>query len=204
MENRGKIAGTAHLITEAVELLQKVDLNLLKEVLREQALSLLKLQVLAGELADYCQEPISESEPDSFFRVTWSYQDNVLKIIIPGHLPRMDYYDYKNWRVVNQNITSRVYRGLKDLPENIRFAKAYCVFKMCYKLKHNWDVQNRAYQAVLNALVAKRILPDDNVNHAATVLLGKHVEDPSEERSEIYLIPFGDKEKLMAVLQEMS
>lgn len=202
MENKDRAIGVTHLLAEAVEFLQKVDLDLLKEVLKDQALGFLKLQLLVSELADYCNEPVPETEPDGFFRVTWSYRDGVLKITIPGHLPRLDYYDYRNWRVVNHSIVSRLRRGLKGLPEDIKFAKAYCVFKMCYKLRHNWDVQNRAYQAVLNAIAAEKILPDDNVNHVATVLLGRQVEDASEERSEVYLIPFGEVEKLVAVLQE--
>lgn len=49
------------------------------------------------------------------FRVEWKYSNGMLKIVIPGHLPRINYYD-KDWRVVRNDLVKRLFHGLKDLP----------------------------------------------------------------------------------------
>lgn len=187
------------LFTQAMTLLKTVDLRELSEMYAEQAKLLTKIQLLLDSLTEYTEELQKElpgediPETSNPFRVEWEYSNGLLKIVIPGHLPKLNYYS-KDWRTVRDDIIKRLFHGLKDLPSEVKFRRAYCIVKMYYCLKHNWDVQNRAYQAILNVLAMKNILPNDSVDHVVTVLAGKQIEKGQEERTEVYLFEVEDFE----------
>ncbi|MDN5363973.1 MAG: hypothetical protein PWQ91_1034 [Eubacteriales bacterium] len=190
------------LFAHAARLVQTVDLKLLSEMLTEQALLISKLQVLVDSIAEYREEVLGEEVPDNPFRVAWEYRDGLLKIVIPGHLPKLNYYS-KDWRTVRDSIVKRFLRGLKDLPEEIRYRRACCVFKMFYCLKFDWDAQNRAYQSILNALCIKKILPNDTVDCVISVLAGEQIEKLDEEKTEVYLFPPEDFEKYASIFRQL-
>lgn len=187
---------------------RNVGIKTLSQMYEEQARLLVKIQTLLDLLEAYTEEVRKEFPGDEIpdtnnpYRVKWEYSGGLLKITIPGHLPKLNYYS-KDWIIVRNDVVKRLFNGLKDLPEGIKFRRACCVFKMFCTAKHNWDVQNRAYQAVLNVMAMKNIIPDDNYKHVVTVLAGEQVKTPEEERIEIYLFEKKDFRKYENLFQQL-
>lgn len=113
------------LFVQAMTFLEKVDLQELAETYIEQVKLLAKTQLMLDYLAEYVeklQQEMPEAadlpEIDNPFRMEWKYRNGMLKIVIPGHLPRINYYD-KDWRVVRTDVVKRLLHGLKDLPFSV-------------------------------------------------------------------------------------
>lgn len=68
---------------------------------------------------------------------------------------------------------------------NKRFNKTMCVIKICHPGVY-WDVDNRAYQIIINSLRYNNIVPNDQYAHVSFMVTGE--TDRKNPRTEIYLL----------------
>lgn len=113
-------------------------------------------------------------------------ENGVLRITINDYLPR------------NNFVTSDVYNSwigiiAKTLiDKNIHFDRALCVI-INYLPRDGWDVDNRGYGIIINALRYAGIIKDDTFRHLAFMVVGE--VDKDNPRTEIYVGNFPEDVK---------
>ncbi|NYE57166.1 hypothetical protein [Carboxydothermus ferrireducens] len=168
-----------------VEFFENVNLNELFKLYHEQTVLTAKIQRILNSLAEVADRiGLNITEPAA--KVNWEWDGELLKITLPFLIPKLNYYA-NGWKDVRDSLIMQLARGLKDLPEDIKFQRAFCIFKFWYEKRIDWDAHNRAYHSIINALRLRKVIVDDSVKYLVPVLIGEKAPSKIEQKTEVFL-----------------
>ncbi|MGB9804852.1 hypothetical protein [Desulfofundulus sp.] len=104
----------------------------------------------------------------------------VLKIVVDGYLPRARHAT----SVMRRSWIGKITRAL--LPIDVHFERAFCVIAIYVPAKVNWDVDNRYYKFIIDAIRFARVIDDDSCQRLSFMVIGG--VDPENPRTEIYIV----------------
>lgn len=111
-------------------------------------------------------------------------QNRVLKIVVNECLPRLSTLKYEPTSFLMRNFWKGcVAAAIRKLPEPVTFEKALCSIIIYTPRKIEWDVDNRAFQMIINALRASQVIKSDGWDTLALLLKGE--VDKKRPRTEI-------------------
>jgi hypothetical protein len=130
------------------------------------------------------------------------WDGHVLRFVVPEvPLPK----DVCGHRKIPKGLVWRSYlvHAYRQAELTIRFERALCIIVVYLPVETSWDVDNRAYEDIVNTLWLLRVVPDDSWKHLALAVVGKC--DPENPRTEVWVGDSGDPyilEVLAGVLKE--
>lgn len=123
-------------------------------------------------------------------------KDNVLKITIPEVIPKyknINNYAYKN---IMLNVAESVkdYSGLfKD--------KLTLIVIIVHEKQLNFDIDNKFVKPIIDGLVLKNVIYDDNINNMFYMAIGKN--DTKKPYTEVYVLDGNNMKNWVENLQKM-
>lgn len=120
---------------------------------------------------------------------TATYDGRVLKLVINDYLPHRRFLDNS----YSEDLRYRWIRGianavnaLRDTGVTVEFHKSVlCQIVVYVPYEKEWDVDNRVYKHILNALHFAQVIPNDAYNNVSILLSGG--VDKTNPRTEIYV-----------------
>lgn len=120
---------------------------------------------------------------------TAAYDGKVLKLVINDYLPHRRFLENS----YSEDLRYRWIRGianavnaLRDTGLTVEFqASVLCQIVVYVPLEKEWDVDNRVYRHILNALHFAQVIPNDAYNNVSILLSGG--VDKINPRTEIYV-----------------
>jgi len=160
-------------------LLSDFERNLVQKAYREAVAASLELYPLYYERKD--TELHLPGRPGA----TASYENGIVKYVVPEipHLIK------DNDRLQGKlKLLWRELIGYAHAKANIqvKFEKALCLIKVFHPLHAPWDVDNRVYSHIVNAIRYAGLIPDDSSKHLSLMVTG--VSGVAEPKTEIYVI----------------
>ena len=110
-------------------------------------------------------------------------QNKALKIVVNDCLPRISAMKSEASFLMRNYWKGCVAAAIRKLPEPVTFEKALCAIIMYTPRKIEWDVDNRAFQMIINALRASQVIKSDGWDTLALLLKGE--VDKKRPRTEI-------------------
>jgi len=108
-------------------------------------------------------------------------ENGVLRITINDYLPRNRFVTSD----VRDSWIGMIAKTLLD--KDIYFEKALCII-VTYLPREGWDVDNRGYKIIIDALRYARVITNDTFRELAFMVIGD--VDPENPRTEIYVREF--------------
>ncbi|SHE96185.1 hypothetical protein SAMN02745218_01145 [Desulfofundulus australicus DSM 11792] len=134
-----------------------------------------------GESArEQVEVPIEEQDGATALIIQEDDLKGVLKIVVDGYLPRTRHAT----SMMRRSWIGKITRAL--LPIDVHFEKAFCIIVIYVPGKVNWDVDNRYYKFIIDAIRFARIIDDDNCQRLSFMVIGG--VDPENPRTEIYIV----------------
>lgn len=114
-----------------------------------------------------------------------TYENRIVKFTVPEipHLLRKD--DPSQTKLKNFWIELICYAHAKA-EINVQFQDALCLIKVSHTLHTPWDIDNRVYKHIVNAIRFTRLIPDDSSKHLSLMTTG--VTGAKEQKTEIYVM----------------
>lgn len=109
-------------------------------------------------------------------------ENGVLRITVDECLPRIANGTSK----LRLHWINKITKALISI--EAKFEKALCVIAVYSPFGGNWDVDNRAYNYVINALRYARVIDDDNYHNLTFMVTGQ--VDKEYPRTEIYVLEY--------------
>lgn len=109
-------------------------------------------------------------------------EKGILRITVDECLPR----DKLVTKVTKMRWINKIRRALLDI--NIRFKSALIIIEVYSPYSGAWDVDNRAFSIVINAIRYMKIIPDDSYQHMTFMVAGKM--DKERPRTEIFVLDY--------------
>ena len=127
-------------------------------------------------------EELGENEPTTNIiqMVDTEANDRFIKITINDILPRMAGLSKSSLELHWLGI---MHKALKDLDK--KYERVLCVIKV-FSPAYYWDVDNRAYNIIINSLRYNQIIPNDKFDNLSFMVMGG--VDKDNPRTEIYLV----------------
>lgn len=128
---------------------------------------------------------------------TASYENGIVKYVIP-EVP---------WLIKNDDrLHTKLKRfwieliGYAHSKANIKvqFEHALCLIKVYHTLNAPWDLDNRVYNHIINAIRYTKLIPDDSSKHLSVMVTGEAGSD--SKRTEIYVV---DMKVIVPKFQEL-
>lgn len=123
-------------------------------------------------------------------------KDNILKITIPEVIPKyknINNYAYKNI-MINVAESVKKYNGLfKD--------KLTLVVIIVHEKQANLDIDNKFVKPIIDGLVIKNVIQDDNINNMFYMAIGKN--DTKKPYTEVYVMDGENMKNWIENLQKM-
>ena len=124
-------------------------------------------------------------------------KNNILKITIPEVIPKyknINNYAYKN---IMLNVAKSVndYTGLYN-------DKLTLVVIIIHEKQDNLDIDNKFVKPIIDGLVIKSVIKDDNINNMFYMAIGKN--DTKKPYTEVYVMDGKDMKNWIENLQKMS
>lgn len=133
-----------------------------------------------------------------------SYQNGVVKYVVWEIPPLLKSHD-KLHRKLKQLWGELIGYAHAKAKITAKFDRALCIIKIYHPTYALWDVDNRAYGHIINAIRATKIIPDDSSIHLSVMLTGK--SGVVEPKTEIYVVDWdqvaGKFRELGIELQDM-
>ena len=126
-----------------------------------------------------------------------SYENGIVKYVvpeIPWHVRNDDPLQSK----LNSFWTELILYAHTKADIKIQFQKALCIIKVYYPLKTPWDIDNRAYKHIVDAIRYTKLIPDDSSKHLSIMFTG--VPGSKEKKTEIFVC---DIELISALFSEV-
>lgn len=113
------------------------------------------------------------------------FDGKVLKIVVNDCVPRDVNFKKATSSLLRKYWRESVIRAIRKLPAPVSFEKAICIIKMFTPKNIEWDVDNRAFQMIINALRATQVIKGDSWDKLSLTLMGG--VDRERPRTEIYV-----------------
>lgn len=128
---------------------------------------------------------------------TATYENGIVKFVVP-EIPHL--VKDNDPLQGKQKMLWRELIGYAHAKANIqaKFEKALCLIKVFHTLHAPWDVDNRVYSHIVNAIRYTRLIPDDSSKHLSLMVTG--IAGADEPKTEIYIV---DMEKIKNKLLEI-
>ncbi len=113
------------------------------------------------------------------------FDGKVLKIVVNDCIPRAVAFKRATSSLLRKYWRGSVVRAIRKLPSPVTFERAICIIKMFTPKNIEWDVDNRAFHMIINALRATQVVKGDSWDKLSVILMGG--VDKEKPRTEIYV-----------------
>ena len=110
-------------------------------------------------------------------------QNKALKIVVNDCLPRISAMKSEASFLMRNYWKGCVAAAIRKLPEPVTFEKALCAIIMYTPRKIEWDVDNRAFQMIINALRVAQVITGDGWDKLTLLLKGGVDKNDQEQKS---------------------
>jgi hypothetical protein len=149
-----------------------------------QEIERLRLDILRRiKAAPFVREPLPDL-PGAYAYI----KNNAIHIIVNECLPRV--CDIRNSSHIRDHWVSMISCGLTKAKINKSFKHALCIIKIYAPIESIWDVDNRAYGIIIDAIRYNRIIKDDSWNNLSFMVTGQ--KDTERPRVEIIIQELGN------------
>lgn len=119
-----------------------------------------------------------------------TFDGKVLKIVVNDCLPRRPSLKpiIETTSILRAYWLGNVTNAIRKLPEPVKFERALCIIKTFTPQDIEWDVDNRAFNMIINALKIAGVVPGDSWDKLSILLLGG--VDRNNPRTEIIAMDY--------------
>jgi hypothetical protein len=121
-----------------------------------------------------------------------AFDGKVLKIVINDCIPREVDFKRATSSLLRKYWRGCVVRAIRKLPYPVAFDKAICIIKMFTPKNIEWDVDNRAFRMIINALRGTQVIKGDSWNKLSVILIGG--VDKKNPRTEVYVAEYPEND----------